>query len=208
MKRIPNAPHALVETRHRPAVQLPVLLTRRVPQQLCLFPNALNLHVFDAHGALSAVDVVCDDNGVLAGPWRDAAFNLRVARGEGGKRGLDKGVHPLGAAPPVAVVEVEALALQDKGADAILVEGVGSKNWGHGIESWGGKYAYLGLCDRFKSRDGHDGVAWRRLGTSLAHERLRSRNFGVVVTCSLPGEPGCRVASRKLLRDARHALPS
>lgn len=140
MERIPDTPHALVDTDHRPSVQLPVLLPTRVSQQLSLLPHTLILQVLDAYGSLRAVDVMGDDDGVPARPWRYADFDLGVALCEDGERGFDEGIHALGTAPPIAVVEVEAFALQDEGADAIL-----------------------GLCDRFEGGYRHAGGQWRRL---------------------------------------------
>jgi hypothetical protein len=50
----------------------------------------------------------------------DCDFDLRVLLGEPGEMCLDKVVHAARGAVPVAVVEVEAFALEDEGADAIL----------------------------------------------------------------------------------------
>jgi len=119
MERTPNAPHALIDTADGLA-QLPVLLSIAVPQHLSLLPDALVLQVLDADAPCGAVDVVCDDNRVLARARADGEFDGRVARGEGGQRRLDEGVHAPTGSPPVAVVEVEALALEDEGADAVL----------------------------------------------------------------------------------------
>lgn len=70
MERIPNAPHALIHTSHRLA-RLPVLLTSAIPQYLRLLPHALVLQVLDAYIPRRAVDVVRDDDGVVARPRAD-----------------------------------------------------------------------------------------------------------------------------------------
>lgn len=119
VERTPNAPHALIDTADRLA-QLPVLLSVAVPQHLGLLPDALVLQVLDADAPCGAVDVVCDDDRVLARARADGELDGRVARGKGRQRRLDEGVHTPAGSPPVAVVEVEALALQDEGADAVL----------------------------------------------------------------------------------------
>ena len=119
MERRPDTPDALVDTRHRLA-QLLVLLAVAVPQHLGLLPHALVLQVLDADGPCGAVDVVCDDDGVLAWPGADGELNRRVALCESRERGLEERVHAFRGSPPVAVVEFEAFALEDEGADAIL----------------------------------------------------------------------------------------
>lgn len=119
MERTPNAPHALIDTAYRLA-ELPVLLSIAVPQHLGFLPDALVLQVLNADAPCGAVDVVCDDDWVLARARADGEFDGWVARGEGGQGRLDEGVHAPARSPPVAVVEVEALALEDEGADAVL----------------------------------------------------------------------------------------
>ena len=119
MERTPNAPHTLIDTANRLA-QLPVLLPIAVPQHLGFLPHALVLQILDADAPCGAVDVVCDDDRVLARARADGEFDGGVARGEGGQGRLDEGVHAPTGSPPVAVVEVEALALEDEGADAVL----------------------------------------------------------------------------------------
>lgn len=75
---------------------------------------------------------------MLAAARRDGDFDLWVGFGEGGKCGFYEGaerfsairlngllllydiLHASGGAGPVAVVDVEAPALQDKGAHAVL----------------------------------------------------------------------------------------
>lgn len=119
MKRVPNTPHALIDTGHRLA-RLPILLARAIPQNLRLFPDAIDLQILHAYRSLRAVDVVCDDNGMLPWPRADGDFNLGAAAREGRQRGFYKGVHAARGTPPVAVMEAEGLAGQDEGADAIL----------------------------------------------------------------------------------------
>jgi len=101
----PDASNTLVEALHRPTIQLPVLLSRAIPQHFRLFPYTLVLKVLDTYRPLGTVDVVCNDYGVVSRPWADGDFNLRIALCEGRQRGLEEGVHAPGGAPPVAIVE-------------------------------------------------------------------------------------------------------
>lgn len=91
-----------------------------------------------------------DDDGVLAGSWRDGEFDLRVGGGKFGQDGLDELaatckhltgnriamdlLHAPGAAGPVTVVQVHLLALKDKGTQAILEPSVSPRlrDWGKG----------------------------------------------------------------------------
>jgi hypothetical protein len=92
MEWIPDAPHALVDTRDGLA-QLPILLARAVPQQLGLLPHTLILQVPDAYRPLGAVGVMCGDDGVA--PWARAHgdFDLWVVAGKGRQRGFYERVH-------------------------------------------------------------------------------------------------------------------
>lgn len=119
VERVPNASHALVYTGHRLA-QLLVLLARAISQYLCFFPHALVLQVLYADGPRSAVEVVCDNDGVLSWPSADGDFDLWVVAGKGWERGFYEGIHASRGGPPVAVVKAERLAGEDEGADAIL----------------------------------------------------------------------------------------
>jgi hypothetical protein len=96
MEWIPNSPHTLIDTRHRLAVPLLILLTRAIPQQFRLLPHALVLQVLDAYRPLSAVDVMCDDDGVPPWPWADCDFDLWAVARECGQRGFYEGVHAAG----------------------------------------------------------------------------------------------------------------
>lgn len=120
MERRPDTPNALIDTRDR-LPELLVLLAIAIPQHLSLLAHALVLQVLDANGPCGAVDVVCDDDRVLARAWADGELDRGVALGEGGERRLEEGVHASGGSPPVAVMEFEAFALQDEGADAVLL---------------------------------------------------------------------------------------
>ena len=70
VERRPDTPNALIDTRNRLA-QLLVLLSAVIPQCLGLFPDTLVLQVLDADRPCGAVEVVCDDYGVLAWPRAD-----------------------------------------------------------------------------------------------------------------------------------------
>lgn len=121
MERTPNTPNALVQTRNWLSHPLQ-LLSARIPQQICLLLDALASQVLDAYRSLLAVDEVGYDDGMPSWPWRDCDFDLWVFPGEGGEVGADEGVHAARGAGPVAVVKVEAFALEDEGTDAILKE--------------------------------------------------------------------------------------
>jgi hypothetical protein len=131
VERIPNAPHALIDTRHRPA-QLLVLLASMIPQHLRLLADALDVQISDTDGALGAVDVACDDDGVVLRARAHVDLDLRVVAREGGQRGFYERVHAARGSPPVAVVEADGLAGQDKGPDAILGVTVSR----HGMLTW------------------------------------------------------------------------
>lgn len=115
----PDTSDALVQTRHRPG-HLFQFLAVCFSQQLCLFPHLFIRQVPHTDSFLPAVDVVSYYYWVLAGPWRDCDFDLRVAFREFGKSGFDEGVHATRRAGPVAVMEVKSFALQDECTDAIL----------------------------------------------------------------------------------------
>jgi hypothetical protein len=119
MERIPDTPHVLVDTRDRLA-QLLVLLARVVPQHLRLLADALDVQIPDTDGALGAVDVAGDDDGMVLRARAHVDLNLRVVARESGQRGFYERVHAARGAPPVAVVEADGLAGQDEGPDAIL----------------------------------------------------------------------------------------
>jgi hypothetical protein len=120
MHRTPNASHALVQTRHRLAKLLRPFTTC-ISQKFRLLSDAFIGKITDAYRLLLAIDVVADHDGVFVRSWRDGYLDLRVPCGEGGERVSDEGVHTARGAGPVAVVEVKTLALEDEGADAVLV---------------------------------------------------------------------------------------
>lgn len=74
MERRPDTPNTLIDTRNR-LTQLLVLLSAVVPQCLGLFPDTLVLQVLDTDRPCGAVEVVCDDYGVLAWPRADGEFD-------------------------------------------------------------------------------------------------------------------------------------
>lgn len=148
MERIPNTPDALVQTldRLRHALEL---LAAGVAQQRRLLQDLVRLHVAHADGLFLAVDVTAAQHRVPARPRRHGHFDLRVGAREGCEVGFEEGagsggfalgscrtiggadrvifeggldvLHSFTAASPVAVVEVHALALEDEGANAVLV---------------------------------------------------------------------------------------
>lgn len=176
VERRPDAPDALVDTGDGLA-ELLVLLAVGVAQHLGLLADALVLQVLDADGPCGAVDVVCDDDGVLARARADGELDGGIALCEDGERRLDEGVHSLGGSPPVAVVELEALALEDEGADAIL-------GWSVcGIAMADVRGAYLGLCDRPDRCERHCGCRWQGEGASQCWRCCWSKSLAPVDVC-------------------------
>ena len=137
MERTPNTSHTLVQTLDLLGLPLE-LLAARVAQQRCLLQNLVGLHVAHADGLFLSADVFALHDGVAAGSGRDCDFDLRVGAGEFFEVGLEELavkilsdtfgervewtsiLHSPATTGPVAVVEVDALALEDEGADAVL----------------------------------------------------------------------------------------
>ena len=142
MEWTPNTPHTIVPTLHHPparSVTLLQLLSTRISQQ-CRFLNDLQwCEVAYANSLLPPVHILAADNGMFAGSRRDGDFDARVLLGEARELGteeragvavsvavvesegeIENVLHASTTARPVAVVEVEALALEDEGAYAIL----------------------------------------------------------------------------------------
>lgn len=137
VERIPDTSHTLVQTLDRLGDPLE-LLAARAAQQGRFFQNLVRLHVAHADGFLLAADIFSFEDGVSAWSGRDCHFDLRVGAGEffevgfeelAGRILLDRFaekvewtsiLHSPAATGPVAVVEVDALALEDEGADAVL----------------------------------------------------------------------------------------
>ena len=66
------------------------------------------------------VHIDASNNGVMARSGGDGDFDLRILLREGGQLGLQEFVHATTTAGPVAVVEVEAFALEDESAHTVL----------------------------------------------------------------------------------------
>lgn len=146
MERIPHPSHALVQTSYHSASLDPLhLLSIRIPQQFYLLQDLLFLEVSDAYDLFSAIDVRAPDYGMRIGSGGDVDGDLGVGFCERGKEwraeecaeryrfsesrrdgenlDADEGrdvLHALRAAPFVAVVEIEAFALEDECTYAIL----------------------------------------------------------------------------------------
>lgn len=108
------------------------LLSVGIPQQLRLLQDLVGRQVPHADGLRSAVNVVSDNDWVLAGTGRDSELDLGVGGREFREKGLDEAaatqlgdasrnysasshvLHALGASSPVAVVEVQLLALENE----------------------------------------------------------------------------------------------
>lgn len=66
------------------------LLSTGVAEELGLLQDLVGRHVSHADGLSTAVDVVANDHGVLAGSRGDGEFDLGVGGGELGEEGLDE----------------------------------------------------------------------------------------------------------------------
>ena len=137
VERIPNTSHTLVQTLDRLGDPLE-LLAARAAQQSRFLQNLVRLHVAHADGFLLAANVFSFEDGVSAWSGRDSDFDLRVGAGEFFEVGLEELavkilsdtfgervewtsiLHSPATTGPVAVVEVDALALEDEGANAVL----------------------------------------------------------------------------------------
>jgi hypothetical protein len=136
MIRTPNTPNTLIDTFHR-LRNLPQLLPISIPQQLRLLQHLLLRQIPHTYRFFAAVDVGSFYDWVFAWARGDSDFDLRVCGGEFGERVAEEGtvwfvredrreregkdvLHALGAAGPVAVVEVKAFALQDEGSNTVL----------------------------------------------------------------------------------------
>jgi hypothetical protein len=143
----PDPAHIVVRARHRifdPLQLLPVVLAH----QLDPAEDLPLLQVAHAELLRPAVDVVPADQGVVVRPRGHGDFDVRVPLGEGRERVADEDVHAAGRAGPVAVVEVEALALDDEGADAILREVKSAR-------AYKLRVAYLALRESLQGSNNH-----------------------------------------------------
>lgn len=122
MERIPYPSYPLVQTTHYPAsLDPPHLLSIRVPQQLHLFHYLLFLKIPDAYDLFPAIYVRTPNYGMCIRPWGDVNHDLRVCFSESSdETRAEEIVHASRTTPFVAVVEVEAFALEDEGTYAIL----------------------------------------------------------------------------------------
>ena len=122
MHRTPNPPHTLILTHHLPAPN-PFILRPTIPQQqLSLLQHLLLFQILHADGFFAPVDIERAQHGVFVWTRGDAELDGGVGVREGGEEGGgEEFVETGGGAGPVAVVEVEAAAGEDEGADAVLV---------------------------------------------------------------------------------------
>lgn len=81
MVRGPDTTHAGLGAGDGP-VGLPQLLSAGVTEELGLLQDLVGRHVPHADGLGAAVDVVANDDGVLAGSRGDGEFDLGVGGGE------------------------------------------------------------------------------------------------------------------------------
>lgn len=138
MERTPHASDALVQTPHR-LRDLLQLLSIRIAQQQRLVQNLIRVHVSHTDGLFAAIDVLAFDDGVFVRTRRYGDFDAGVFFRKCREFGLEEvavnsvldmsdssgddqeGVlHATTAAGPVAIVKVQAFALEDEGSHAIL----------------------------------------------------------------------------------------
>ena len=153
----PDASHTLVHTVYG-LVHALQLLSTGVPQQFSLLLYQLIRHVPHANNLFSSVDIVASDDGMVVRSGRHRNFDLRIFLGKSGEGVFNECLHASRASGPVAVVEVESFALQDEGADAILLQlasGPALEIVTLSIRT------YLGLCDRLEGRERHVGAVRR-----------------------------------------------
>jgi len=136
--RRPDTTHTLVQTGNRLLGPLQ-LVAAGVLENHSLLQDVFRLEIAHTDRLLTAIDVLALDDGMLAVAGRNADLDLRVFSRECGKglgqEGTDSimlvptlrlpvlvvhSQHAARAATVIAVVEVEALALEDEGTDAIL----------------------------------------------------------------------------------------
>lgn len=82
--RGPYASDGLVDTLHGLGGP-PVLLAAAVAEDLGFLEDLIGLHVAHADRLFAAVDVLCDNNGVLGRPRRNGELDLGVGGGELGE---------------------------------------------------------------------------------------------------------------------------
>lgn len=110
VKWTPDTAHAFINTRNGLGDPLE-FVAAGISKKLNLSEYLLLLHASHTDGFLAAVDVVASDDWVFARTGRDVDFDLRVGPCEGWKSMPEESVHAGRATGPVAVVELEALAL-------------------------------------------------------------------------------------------------
>lgn len=119
MVRIPDASYTLVQALNW-LLQLRRLLASACTEQLRLLQHLTLVQIPHANRLLLAIYVVTPDDRMFLGPWGDSDLDCRIAFSELCEVVLEEGVHAFGAAGPVAVVKIDALALEEKGAYTIL----------------------------------------------------------------------------------------
>lgn len=121
----PHPPDTLVHTHHILAADQLILAPRIAHEELRLLQYLLLLQVPHTHGLGPAVDVIRLEDGVVIRARGDAEFDAREAPRQRGqeRRGEEVALARRGY-PVVAVREVEAAALQDEGAEAVLTSSV------------------------------------------------------------------------------------
>lgn len=116
MHRTPNSSDTFIRADHGfPSDQF-ILLARIRNEELDFLEDLLFLEIAQADGLFAAVDVVRFHDGVFVGSGRDTKFRAGVFGGEIGEhRGGQERFHAPARTGPVAVVEVQAFALEDEG---------------------------------------------------------------------------------------------
>jgi hypothetical protein len=121
MKRTPHAPDVVIGAEHILAADAAVLVAAVLGEALGLEEDLAGGEVAHADLLFAAVDVEGAQGRVAVRARARADLDLRVGAREGGQQPRrQERVHPPAAAPVVAVVQVQPLALQDEGAHAVL----------------------------------------------------------------------------------------
>lgn len=122
MHGTPNAADALIGRDDLLGADLDILGAAVSQQELHLLRDLLGRHVLDADGLGAAVDVVRHDDRVVVRPRRDAELHAGEFVCQFGERGrahqVDEAVR---RDPVVAVGHGQSSALEDVGADAVLL---------------------------------------------------------------------------------------
>lgn len=106
----PNSSNTLIDTRDwfRNPFQF---FSAGISQEFCLLQDLIGRQFSHTDGFLTAVDIVAPYDRMTSWARRHSDFDFRVSTGELRQIVSKKSVHSLGTPGPIAVVEIEPLAL-------------------------------------------------------------------------------------------------